>query len=321
MAFGKEYIHLAGKRDTHPNRSEHTLAFTLPVEEYEPYRNESFVPLFDVETILVEDERGYGRPEFSIWSLSDVDNGPTRWVLEDNEPGILTTLYDDSDEPCADCLPLLPSEAYTFDHDDFDADDSGYGCCIDPTTQEWPDGWESFYCCDAMRTAFYDAQQRHNKDHPDDFVSLSPDYYVLDGGDALCRRHLEAWFGPIVTIGPYADALGTRSNLLATYFDGRRRLGNELPDTPDPIALHRLARLWQTRKRLERVDNLRRQRDEILETLRDQVDQTTLADWSGLTQQRVAQIQRDAQERQRALLERLETSMQRERDADNNDDT
>ena len=272
-----------------------TLAFAAPFSR-DHWRDGKLTHRFDVTTIIVEDNLGMGRAEYSIWERNP-SNGA--WHLEDDEPEIVELLSDQTyDEPCADCLDEITYG--DVDHSDdcptlADDDDALFAA------MEY-----SYFCCDAHRDAVEEAHRTYKKRN-ETTCSLYPDFVLLDGGDVLCRHHVaEAmgarwlWLGNDDT----AEGIG-RSSMLRQYFDTRRELGDEMLNVPSPRILRELASLDRSRRILDEADRERQRRDTVIEMLRDDVGQSTIAKFAGVSQQRVGQVIRDARERQRETRQRL----------------
>lgn len=283
MTSGHDYTFVM----RHENPDQAHLSFVQILEDKATYD-------FRQDEVILEDHNGPGRARYTIWQRRE--HGV--WYLHDSEPGILELLADDMyDEPCAGCVTEL-DVGDDWDHaDDCPLDEDGN--LPDDLCDEF-----RYFCCDGHRDAVEDAHRHYKADHEDATCSLYPEFVMLDGGDVLCRHHVVEWFGaPFVTL--LAPGVSEADDLQRTYFAGREDLGDDMPDIPDPRVLADLAHLVNYRRLLEQADRARQRRDDTIAQLRGAISQTTIADYSGVSQQRIGQIQRDAEETLRELRERL----------------
>ena len=286
---------------------DNTLSFASPLsgdDRSTSWHNASLTYRYDVSTIILEDVSGPMRATYSVWDRN-ADSG--QWDLTDSEPGIVELLADQQyDEPCRDCLAELPTLP-DFEHsDDCAIDDDGV--C--------PEGWEGigYFCCEAARYVIEEAHRvsgtseahRVYRESNDVTCSLYPDFVLLDGGDVVCRHHCaESFSARWLWIGDdYGEP--NRNALLRKYFGAR---AHNLDNVPDTTILRDLASLERSRRIIDHADHERARRDNVVARLRGNVTQATVGKWSGVSQQRVAQINGEADERARELRERLESGV------------
>jgi len=290
------------------------LAFVAPLRHgadwRTPYR-------FNVADILVEWAHPTMRADYETWQL---DHELGAWRLADDAPGVWQLLLDD-DDVCTDCMAHT---SYEFDHANCDPEDCAVAAdeIADDAFEGFPASWDDvrgpFACADEAAAA-YQAHADWKQTQPDATCTLYAEYVIADGGDPVCRHHLAEWFGPILTI-PADDDGDDVAKLHRQYFQTRRELGDQLADVPSPRILRELAQLAAYRHQLETADATRRHRDELIAQLgdADDVRQATLAEWAGITQQRVSQLTMERRETMRQVRADLEARIAIANQADAN---
>ncbi len=272
---------------------DNTLSFASPLAQDDrptAWLDGKLTYRYDVTTLILEDTEGPGRATYSVWDRN-ADSG--QWDLTDNEPGIMELLTTEEmyREPCADCLTELPPIVLEDHSDDCRREDEDLLAMS-----------EGYFCCDADRDATEEAHRVH-KTNNDVACSLYPDFLLLDGGDVLCRYHTaEAFSARWLWVGNDYDECN-RNALLRQYFGARAHGIDTMPDTS---VLRDLASLERSRRILDNAEHERARRDNVIARLRGNVSQAIVGKWSGVSQQRVGQINAEADERGRELRQRLE---------------
>ncbi len=265
---------------------------------------------YRVTTIILEDVAGPGRADYSIWERNPNHMG--HWELEDDEPGLHELNYNEDDEPCSDCADELApywSQVEDFEHE---------SDCPTRDEDEGLDGFEGYYCCDALANAEREAHRLYKAEHDETTCSLEPDFVLLDGGDLLCRYHVaESFSARWLWVGNDYDQ-PNRERMLREYFNARRRVADsdnpKVAELPLTNVLYRLAQLQRARFDLDEAERTRTRRDDTIASLREDLSTETVGFWSGVSEQRIRAIGADHDATKREFWERVKAESKAKRE-------